>query len=100
MFSVAGSSNTIYAYLGEFHPSKNRSRVLMVASFVYGVACNYMPALGYLLLNETFRFNIPLFDIEYKPWRMYLLLCGLPNFICAVILAFLPESPKFTFSKV
>lgn len=100
MFSVAGSSSTIYAYLGEFHSRKNRSRVIMAASFVYGVSCNYMPALGFLLVNQTYRFSIPLLDIEYKPWRMYILCCGLPGFICAVILAFLPESPKFTFSKV
>lgn len=72
----------------------------MAASFIYGLSCNYMPVLGFLILNRTIHFHIPLFDIEYKPWRLYLLLCGLPSLICAIILLFLPESPKFTFSKV
>lgn len=99
-YSIAGSSATIYAYLGEFHSSRNRSKVLMAASFIYGVACNYMPILGFAVLNRTFHFHIPLFNIEYKPWRLYLLSCGLPSLVCAIVLLFLPESPKFTFSKV
>lgn len=60
-----------------------------------------MPGLGYFILNRTFHFHIPLFDIEYKPWRLYLLLCGLPSLLCAIVmLVFIPESPKFMFSKV
>lgn len=99
--SISGSSATIYAYLGEFHSSQNRSKVLMAASFIYGFACNYLPMLGFLILNRTFHFYIPLFDIEFKPWRFYLLLCGLPSLVSAIILLiFIPESPKFTFSKV
>lgn len=99
--SIAGSSATIYAYLGEFHSSRNRSKVLMGASFIYGVACNYMPILGFLILNRTFHYHIPLLEIEYKPWRFYLMSCGLPSLLCAiVVLLFMPESPKFTFSKV
>lgn len=40
--SIAGSSATIYAYLGEFHSSKNRSKVLMGASFIYGIGKDYV----------------------------------------------------------
>lgn len=99
--SISGSSGTIYAYLGEFHSSQNRSKVLMAASFIYGFACNYLPMLGSLILNRTFHFHIPLLDIEYKPWRFYLLLCGLPSLVSAIILLiYIPESPKFLFSKV
>lgn len=117
--SVAGSSATIFAYLGEFHSSQNRSKILMAASFVYGVggcsliyktqnnnlqivfpACNYMPILGFFILNQSFHFHVPLFNVEYKPWRFYLLCCGLPSLICAIILMFIPESPKYTFTKV
>ena len=35
-----------------------------------------------------------------KPWRLFLLICGLPSLMCATILIFfIPESPKFTFSQ-
>lgn len=99
-YSIAGSSATIYAYLGEFHSSRNRSKVLMTASFIYGLACCYMPILGFFVLNRTFHFHIPIFNILYKPWRFYLLFCGLPSLVCAIVVLFIPESPKFTFSKV
>ena len=100
-YSISGSSATIYAYLGEFHSSQNRSKILMVASFIFGVCSNYLPILGFLVLTQTFNFHIPLLDIQFKPWRLYLLMCGLPSLISAIILfAFVPESPKFMFSKV
>ena len=35
-----------------------------------------------------------------KPWRLFILICGLPSLICAIVLIFLiPESPKFAFSQ-
>ncbi|CAO1331214.1 unnamed protein product [Diamesa serratosioi] len=70
----------------------------MAASFVYGVCCNYMPLLGFGILNQSFHFTIPLLNIVYKPWRLYLVACGLPSLLCAFAMFFLPESPKFTFS--
>ncbi|KAG5675350.1 hypothetical protein PVAND_005259 [Polypedilum vanderplanki] len=98
-FFIAGSSATIFAYLGEFHSSKVRSKVFMAASFIYGLASNYMPVLGFLILNRPIHFHVPIFNIIYKPWRFYLLMCGLPSLLCAIILFFFPESPKFKFSK-
>lgn len=72
----------------------------MAASVIYGIWCNYMPVLGLFILNRTFHFHIPLLNIVFKPWRLYLLSCGLPSLVCAIVLLFMPESPKFTFSKV
>lgn len=57
-----------------------------------------MPLLGFGVLNQSFHFTIPLLNIVYKPWRFYLLACGLPSLLCAIAMFFLPESPKFTFS--
>lgn len=38
--------------------------------------------------------------IVYKPWRLFLVACALPNLVCAFFLQFvLTESPKYTFSK-
>lgn len=70
----------------------------MAASFVYGIMCNYMPILGLGVLNQSFHFTIPLLNIVYKPWRFYLVACGLPSLLAAIALFFFPESPKFTFS--
>jgi MFS transporter, VNT family, synaptic vesicle glycoprotein 2 len=53
-----------------------------------------------LLLNRKFSLPIPWLNIDYKPWRAYLLACGLPSLVCGIALMFFPESPKFLFSKV
>lgn len=98
-FSVAGSSVTIYAYIGEFHSSKNRSRAIMGAAMVYGVFCTMSPCLAWLIINQEFSFYIPLIGTLYKPWRLYMLVCGLPSLICSLVLLKMPESPKFVFEK-
>uniref|UniRef100_T1H280 Major facilitator superfamily (MFS) profile domain-containing protein n=1 Tax=Megaselia scalaris TaxID=36166 RepID=T1H280_MEGSC len=35
---------------------------------------------------------------QYKPWRLFILVCGLPGFFSALCLFKFPESPKFTLS--
>jgi len=40
-----------------------------------------------------------LIDVTYKPWRLFILACGLPSLVCGLTIIFLPESPKFTFSQ-
>jgi MFS transporter, VNT family, synaptic vesicle glycoprotein 2 len=74
--------------------------MVLAASFVYGVACNYMAILGYFLLNQNFSVSIPILKIKYNSWRAYLLACGLPSLLCVFGLIFVPESPKFLFAKV
>lgn len=59
-----------------------------------------MAIAGYLILNQDLSFQVPMLNIEYKPWRMYLVACSLPSLLCAVAVLFFPESPKFLYSKV
>lgn len=59
-----------------------------------------MPTFGILTLNQEWSFNLDILGITYRPWRLFLLLCGLLDLMCAGVLYFLvPESPKFTFSQ-
>lgn len=52
-FSVAGSSSTIYAYLGEFNTLKNRAAVIAWASIFVALANIYIP--GKLCDKTQFR---------------------------------------------
>lgn len=99
MYSVSGSSATIYPYLGEFHNNKNRSRALMGASFIFGVGCMLLPALAWLVINHEWSLYIPLIDIVYRPWRLFLIVCGLPGLTSALLLLYIPESPKFLLAE-
>lgn len=97
--SLAGTS-TIFAYLGEFLNVKNRSRSTMFSSVVFGGFCLFLPILAMLVINQKWSFFIPFIQVTYKPWRFFLLACGLPSLISGLTLIFFPESPKFTFSQV
>lgn len=53
---------------------------------------------GFSLKNSFFvqlgiGFTTPYF--KYNSWRIFLLLCAMPSFLVAVLLFYLPESPKF-----
>lgn len=97
---MSGSASAIYPYLGEFLGAKNRSRAMMSASVIFAICCLITPIMAMLMINQKWSFIIPLLGITYKPWRFFLMACGLPSLICGLILRFFPESPKFTFSQV
>lgn len=98
-FSVSGPSATIYAYLGEFHTIKHRSRVIMYASVIFGLTCISLPLMAWLVINQQWQFYIPVIDVVFKPWRLFLIVCGLPSFVCALALIKVPESPRFDLSQ-
>lgn len=97
-FSISGSSASIYAYLGEFHTVKYRARAIMVSSVIFGIGCIMMPVVAFLVINQHWEFYVPLLGIVYKPWRLFLLVCGVPSLLCAIALLPAPESPKFILS--
>nr|XP_029716305.1 synaptic vesicle glycoprotein 2B-like [Aedes albopictus] len=96
-FFISGSSATIYAYLGEFHNKRDGSRAIMGASFVFGIGCLMLPGIAFLVINQEWEFSIPFVNIVYRPWRLFLAVCGLPSLLCGLALLKVPESPKFTF---
>ncbi|KAL1384592.1 hypothetical protein pipiens_000408, partial [Culex pipiens pipiens] len=96
-FLISGASAPVYAYLGEFHCHASRSRAIMGASFVVGVSCLFLPVVAFLVIDQSWTFTIPLLDIQYRPWRLFLVVCGLPGIIGALAMTRFPEAPKFVF---
>lgn len=97
---ISGGSATIYAYLGEFHNIRTRSRVLMGAAFVFGMFCLSLPLLAFVVLNQEWQIYIQIIDLHYKPWRFFIVVCGSLSALCGICFFFLPESPKFIFATV
>ncbi|XP_050076074.1 synaptic vesicle glycoprotein 2B-like [Anopheles maculipalpis] len=97
-FFISGPSATIYAYLGEFHGKRNCSRAIMGASFVFGVGSILLPLIAWSIINQEWEFTIPVLNIIYRPWRLFLVVCALPSLISALALLRLPESPKYLLS--
>lgn len=57
--------------------------------FVAGLAWLVIPT-GIGFYYESFTYN---------SWRIFLLICAIPSLIVAILLFFLPESPKFLLSR-
>ncbi|KAL5284687.1 hypothetical protein ACFFRR_006787 [Megaselia abdita] len=95
---ISGGGATIFAYLGEFHTSKTRDRAIMGASIVYGVGHIIMPFFALAIFNWEWSFYISGLNIVYKHWRLFIIVCTTPGFICGLLLYILPESPKYLLS--
>lgn len=97
--SISGSSATIYAYLSEFHDNNHRSKAIMASALIFGISLPMMPLTAFAVINQNWQFDIPILEITYKPWRLFLVVCSLPGLFASFALLFLPESPKFVLSQ-
>lgn len=71
----------------------------MFSSVLFASFCMLLPVLAWITINQKWQIDIPIIDVTYKPWRLFLVVCGFPSFVCGIILLKFPESPKFTFSQ-
>lgn len=66
----------------------------MGSSVIFGLICIFMPFLAWCIINQDWEFEVP-YIVTYKPWRLFLAMCSLPEILSFLIISFLPESPKF-----
>lgn len=71
----------------------------MGSAITSGFVCILLPLVAWIVINQDWYFDVPLIDITYKPWRLFLVLCSLPALASFVIFMFLPESPKFVLGQ-
>lgn len=71
----------------------------MGSAIIFGVSCLLLPLVGWFVINQDWSFYIPLLNLVYKPWRLFVVVCALPGFLSALAFIFLPESPKFLLSQ-
>jgi MFS transporter, VNT family, synaptic vesicle glycoprotein 2 len=67
---------------------------------MYTLISLVLPTFAVFTINQEWSFHFELLSLNFKPWRLFLIICGLPSLVCALVLIFvLPESPKFTFAQ-
>ncbi|XP_055325194.1 synaptic vesicle glycoprotein 2B-like [Sitodiplosis mosellana] len=98
-FFISGSAANIFAYLGEFHTNDKRTTSIISTTVIYNGMCTIVPVTAWAVINQDWQFQVPIIGLIYKPWRLFMVVCGLPGFISAIALIFLPESPKFVLSQ-
>lgn len=96
-YSVSGVQSSSLIYLGEFHSDRTRAKAVTFAAMCMVLSLVYMAVVALIVL--PFKFTIPLGGfIEFRPWRLDILICSsmlLLTFVCCL---FLPESPQFLLS--
>lgn len=72
----------------------------ILASILYSMITLLLPTFALVTINHEWSFNIDFLFVTFKPWRLYLIICGIPSLFWALVLIFVvPESPKFTFAQ-
>lgn len=59
----------------------------------------YFSVLALPILPLTFRLEVPLLGLEYRPWRLLLQVICFPGILGSIFIVFLKESPKFLLCK-
>ncbi len=73
-------------------------RPSIAGAFMYGFFCFWNPFFAWLIINQDWTIFIETFDLVFKPWRLFMLVCTVPSVLTGCAMLLMPESPKFTFS--
>ncbi|XP_041788499.1 putative transporter svop-1 [Anopheles merus] len=96
---ISAPSATIFAYLGEFFKTANRTLVITYASTAVGLSAVFTATAGWYVLSLHWMLDIPGTELTIKPWRLLFFVYTIPTLIGAFWLMILPESPKFYLSR-
>ncbi|XP_053674342.1 synaptic vesicle glycoprotein 2A [Anopheles nili] len=96
---ISAPSATIFAYLGEFFKTVNRTLVITYASVAVGLSAVFTATTGWFVLSYDWSLDVPGTELVLRPWRLLFFVYTLPTLIGACWLTVLPESPKFYLSR-
>uniref|UniRef100_A0A182NE16 Major facilitator superfamily (MFS) profile domain-containing protein n=1 Tax=Anopheles dirus TaxID=7168 RepID=A0A182NE16_9DIPT len=96
---ISAPSATIFAYLGEFFKTANRTLVITYASVAVGLSAVFTATTGWYVLSFHWTVGLPGTELVLKPWRVLFFVYTLPTLVGAFWLMALPESPKFYLSR-
>ncbi|CAH1975630.1 unnamed protein product [Acanthoscelides obtectus] len=92
---IGGSSAIIYAFAGEFHDNYYRPKVVSYIATFVAIGNMYLPGMAWLILPQQWEYYISFLDINFRPWRLLMIVYATPSLISALLIYLLPESPKY-----
>lgn len=95
--ALGGSGPVIWSYFAEFQPKAKRGSMLSFMAAFWTLGNLFVACLAWLIIPSSIGYFSSSF--RYNSWRIFLLVCSLPSFVVAILLIFLPESPKFLLSQ-
>ncbi|GJQ73921.1 hypothetical protein Trydic_g18855 [Trypoxylus dichotomus] len=94
---IGCGGSVTYTYLAEFHSPKMQAKSVCYSGVAFIAGWVLLPVLAYIILPLNFKIDI--LDVPYTPWRVFLIIIAVPEFLAALCLLKLPESPKFLYDK-
>ena len=93
---VGGSVPIVWSYFIEFIPKHVRGKMMCCLACSWLIGNLLVVGFAYATLNRpeiawTFFRGL----VRINDWRLFIIVCALPSILTAVLLLFLPESPKF-----
>lgn len=82
-----------FQYVSEFHTHKLAPRAVAFATFQQNALHVFLSIPAMFIVPMDWYGHI--FNIDFKPWRLYIICNSLVNLFNGIVFAALPESPKF-----
>ncbi|KAG4065741.1 hypothetical protein HA402_012419 [Bradysia odoriphaga] len=95
--ALGGSGPVIWSYFAEFQPKSKRGSMLSFMAAFWTFGNLIVAGMAWLIIPLNIGVHTPYF--VYNSWRIFLVICSLPSFVVAILLVYLPESPKFLIMK-
>ncbi|XP_030756916.1 synaptic vesicle glycoprotein 2C-like isoform X2 [Sitophilus oryzae] len=98
-FIVGAPGSIIFTYVAEFQPPKYKTPMVCCCGVFFTLSWLLLPLMAYFILPiQGINFNIANTFIMV-PWRFFLIILTLPEFLVTIWLLKTPETPKFHFAK-
>ncbi|XP_044761383.1 synaptic vesicle glycoprotein 2B-like [Coccinella septempunctata] len=94
---VIGPFAALTPYLSELHVAKYRSRIPLVMGACFAIGGIYLPFIASLILPLNFE-QVLAENFVLHSWSLFLFVNAIPSLLGALLLYYLPESPKFLMS--
>ncbi|KRT82740.1 membrane transporter [Oryctes borbonicus] len=94
---IGCGGSVTYIYLAEFHSPKLQAKSVCYSGIAFIAGWVLLPVMAYTILPLNFKIDI--LDVPYTPWRVFLIVVAVPEFLSGLCLLKLPESPKFLYDK-
>ncbi|XP_051161399.1 synaptic vesicle glycoprotein 2B-like [Leptopilina boulardi] len=90
---ISGQITLVFAYAGEFQPTKFRKRILSWLDIAWIGGILLVPFLAWFIIPLELQYVYGRFF--FRSWNLFILISSLPGLIIGVFLLYYPETPKF-----
>lgn len=93
LIRLAGAQAGAYSYISEFHTTKTAARAVAYSTICLNGLAIPMAIMAILIIPMNWTWHI--FQLDFRPWRLFLICNSLINLWNGIVFSLLPESPKF-----